>query len=140
MFSVLFALNALRTYLTYEQLIVYNDHTASNWLLTINDASGRLIRWPLHLIEFDFDVKYKKCSADTQADALSRLNLMSETISHDHNDDITVVNVEIVSVEFELNRRNDDTNFIDVQYDEVDVIYISMDFPASNLLPSKRYL
>ena len=48
--------------------------------MNISDPSGRLIRWRLRLSEFDFEIKYKKGKANSQADALSRLLTEGETI------------------------------------------------------------
>ena len=86
-------------------------------MLTIDDPSGRLIRWRLRLAEFDFEVKYKKGKANTQADALSRLHTSAETKPHDDNDDIPVFMNEL-----DKNESIDqiDTDFIDLQYAKVD--------------------
>ena len=72
--AVVWALKTLRPYLMYERFVVHTDNAALHWLLTIDDPSGRLMRWRLRLAEFDFEVRYKKGKANTQADALSRLD------------------------------------------------------------------
>ena len=48
--------------------------------MNVKDPSGRLIRWRLRLSEFDFEIKYKKGNANSQADALSRLLTEGETV------------------------------------------------------------
>lgn len=48
--------------------------------MNINDRSGRLIRWSLPLSEHDFEVRYKKVKANTQADAFSRLETSGGTV------------------------------------------------------------
>ena len=113
--AVVWALKTLRPYLMYEKFVVYTDHAALHWLLTIDDPSGRFIRWRLRLAEFDFEVKYKKGKANTQANALSRLHTFAETKPHDENDDIPVFMNE-------LDESIDpiDTDFIDLQYANVD--------------------
>lgn len=111
----------------YDIFIVYTDHAALTFLFRIDDTSGRLIRWRLHLAEFDFEVKYKKFRSNTQADELSTLNSMSKTSSHDENNDNPVFDREVVSVKIKLNKTNDDTYFIKVQYVEVDETWTSMD-------------
>ena len=55
----------------YQRFVVHTDHASLHWLLTIDDPSGRLMRWRLRLAEFDFEVKYKKGKENAQADALS---------------------------------------------------------------------
>ena len=47
--------------------------------MNVTDPSGRLIRWRLRLSKFDFEIKYKKGKANSQADALSRLLTAGET-------------------------------------------------------------
>lgn len=46
------------------------------------------MRWKFRIKEFDFEIVYKKGRANTQADALSRLRTLGETVS-DFDDDIT---------------------------------------------------
>ena len=84
--AVVWALKVLRPYLMYEKFIVHTDHAALRWLLSIQDPSGRLMRWRLRLAEFDFQIMYKKGKLNTQADALSRLRTLAETIRHDDDD------------------------------------------------------
>lgn len=69
----------------YERLIFYTYHTTLQWLLTIDDQSGWLIRWRLRLTELDFKFKCKKGPANSKADALSGFNLMSKKNLHDDN-------------------------------------------------------
>ena len=126
---MVWALKTLRPYLMYEKFIVHTDHAALHWLLTINEPSGRLMRWRLRLAEFDFEVKYKKGKANAQADALSRLFTDADTIPDD-NDDIPAFLLDVVNVELTLNRQNDTDDFIDVQYAEVDEILSATDDPA----------
>lgn len=60
-------------YLLYDNFIVYTDHAALGWFLTITDPSGRLMRWVFRLAEFYFHIQYKRVNTITKADALSRL-------------------------------------------------------------------
>jgi len=130
--AVVWALKTLRPYLMYERFTVFTDHAALHWLLTIDDPSGRLIRWRLRLAEFDFEVKYKKGKINTQADALSRLVTTGETIPHDDNDDIPVFELDLVNAELELNRSPEDVDFIDVQYAEIDELYAGIESPTTS--------
>ena len=83
---MVWALKTLRSYLIYEKFTVYTDHAVLGWLLTINDPSGRLMRWRLRLAEYDFNIEYKTGKTNTQADALSRLHTSAETINDDAED------------------------------------------------------
>ena len=77
--AVVWAMTTLRPYLQGHHFVVHTDHASLRWLLSVNDPSGRLMRWRLRLSEFDFDVEHKKGKANTQADALSRLTTLGET-------------------------------------------------------------
>ena len=49
-------------------------------MFDLADASNRLARWRLRLLEFDFEVRYRKGCENTVADAISRL----PTFGHTH--------------------------------------------------------
>lgn len=85
---VVWPLKTVRPYLKYETFIVHTERAALHWLLTIDDSSGRLMRWWLRLAKFNFQVKYKKGSSNQQADDLFRLHTNAETFYHDNNDAI----------------------------------------------------
>ncbi|CDF40870.1 unnamed protein product [Chondrus crispus] len=78
--AVIWAIQTLRPYLYGEHFIVHTDHASLRWLMNVTDPSGRLIRWRLRLSKFDFEIKYKKGKANSQADALSRLRTAGETV------------------------------------------------------------
>ncbi|KAM2174288.1 hypothetical protein ACFX1Q_033827 [Malus domestica] len=70
--AVVFALEKFRSYLIGTKVIVFSDHAALKYLLTIKDAKPRLIRW-IHLLqEFDLEIKDKKWSENVVAYHLSR--------------------------------------------------------------------
>ena len=70
--AVIWAVQALRSYLECERLVINTDHHAVKWLLHITVASERLARWRLRLSEFDCEVKYVKKTRNALADAMSR--------------------------------------------------------------------
>lgn len=113
----------------YEKSIVFTEHDTMHRILTIDDQSGRLMRWRLRLAEFDFELKYKKGRANTQDDALSRLDWMSETIINDNNTDIRLLDLKFVNLKLELKKVNYDTDLIDVQHVEINEVYWEMDDP-----------
>ena len=71
--AVVWAIQLLRPYIERTTFEVYTDHQPLRWLLTISEPSGRLARWILLLLEFDFTVRYKKGIKNTIADAISLL-------------------------------------------------------------------
>ena len=81
--GVVWALKTLRAYLLYEEFTVHTDHSALRWLLTIQEPSGRLMRWRLRLAEYNFQIKYKTGTTNVHADALSRLRTNAETVQDD---------------------------------------------------------
>ena len=72
-YSVVWAITTLRPYIEGRKFVVRTDHDASRWLLTLSDPSGRLMRWRLHLSEFDFEIQYRPGRVHQVPDALSRL-------------------------------------------------------------------
>lgn len=86
--AVFWAIEILRPYLYGERFTIHTDHPSIRCLLNVSDPSGCLIRWRLCLSEFDFELKYKKASSNTQADALSRIPTEGEA-STPIDEDIT---------------------------------------------------
>ena len=78
--AVVWAVQILRPYLQGVPFVVHSDHAALRWLMEIAEPSGRLMRWRLRLGDFDFRIEYKKGNKNTQADALSRLKTLGETV------------------------------------------------------------
>lgn len=66
-----------------DRFTVFPNHATLHCLLTIDDCSGRILRWRLSVAEFYFEVTYKKNKINMQADALSRPNTTIESILHD---------------------------------------------------------
>lgn len=54
---------------------VVTDHTHLTWVFNVKDPSSRLLSWTLKLEEYDYDVVYKPRARNTNAHALSRINV-----------------------------------------------------------------
>ncbi len=67
--AVVWAVQILRPYLERRHFDLYTDHQALKWMMDLTDVGGRLARWRLRLLEFDFTVRYKKGLKNTIADA-----------------------------------------------------------------------
>ena len=71
----------LRPYLEGKRFVIRTDHHALRWVLSLADAQGRLARWRLRLLEFDFEVQYSPGKAHYAADTLSRLEPADPVLS-----------------------------------------------------------
>jgi transposase InsO family protein len=71
--AIVWAILQLRPYLEGKRFIVRTDHNSLRWVLNLSDAQGRLARWRLRLLEFDFEVQYSPGKEHHAADTMSRL-------------------------------------------------------------------
>lgn len=99
-----------------ERLTVFTDHALLYTMLSIDYPSGRLIRWILHLAEFDLEFKYKKWKINTQGDSLSGINVTPEAIPHDDNDSIHIFESDFFNVEIYHKETFNETDLIDIRY------------------------
>ena len=77
--AVIWAVQILRPYLEGRHSTVFTDHNALRCLSDQADASLRLARWRLRLLEFDFEVWYSKGVENTVTDAISKLPTFGHT-------------------------------------------------------------
>ncbi|GKC41205.1 reverse transcriptase domain-containing protein, partial [Tanacetum coccineum] len=71
--AVVYAFEKFRPYLVLSKTIVYTDHSALNYMLSMQDAKPILLCWILLLQEFDVIIHDKKGTDNLAADHLSRL-------------------------------------------------------------------
>ena len=72
--AIVWAVTLLRPYLDRTRFTVRTDHSALRWILNLTDSTGRLTRWRLRLLEYDFDVVHRAGIKHQAPDALSRLD------------------------------------------------------------------
>jgi len=72
-YAIIWAVSRFRTVIFGSPITVYLDHNPLRFLTECAPQSARLTRWALALQEYLIDIKYKKGSAITLADGLSRL-------------------------------------------------------------------
>lgn len=77
--ALVYGITTCRPYLQFEHFDAYTDHQALRLLTSIDDPSGRLMRWRLRLSEYSFDVHYKKGVENQLADAASRVDTAGPT-------------------------------------------------------------
>lgn len=79
--AIVYATKYFRPYLFGRQFKIVTDHKPLEWLLNLKEPSSRLTRWSLKLSQYTFKVVYKKGKWNTNADALSRVEIHNETSS-----------------------------------------------------------
>jgi len=78
---VVFALENFHPYLLGTKTIIFTDHSARRYLILNKDVKGWLIRWILHIQEFDLKIWDKRDVENVVADHLSRvLNAFSNEL------------------------------------------------------------
>lgn len=70
--GVIWAVQHYRHYLSGRHFILRTDHSALTYIFTQNTPPPKLARWASYLMDFDYDIQYKRGS-DNPADSLSRL-------------------------------------------------------------------
>jgi hypothetical protein len=89
--GIVWAIGMFRCYLLGVPFTIVTDHKPLVSLpkLKLDDPYGRLARWTLKLQHYDYTVVYKKGSANTNADALSRIEEgRIEELDNDHNAEV----------------------------------------------------
>ena len=81
----MWVIRKFRPYLEGYTFKVLTDHIALKWLHNLKNPTGRLARWVLELLEYDYEIVYRKGSLNYAPDALSRtsekLNSTASTLA-----------------------------------------------------------
>lgn len=73
--AIVWACKNFRPYLFGRKFKIYSDHKPLQWLFSLKDPSSKLLRWRLKLEEYDYQLIYKQGKFNTNADALSRVEI-----------------------------------------------------------------
>lgn len=76
--AIVWATKYFRPYLFGRKFKIMTDHRPLQWVMNIKEPNSRLTRWRLRLSEYDFTVIYKPGKSNTNADALSRIEIHNE--------------------------------------------------------------
>ncbi|UYV60685.1 hypothetical protein LAZ67_1001894 [Cordylochernes scorpioides] len=70
--AIIESVEKFRIYLTGTKFTIFSDHHALQWLKSIKNPTGRLLRWSLRLSAYDYEIRYIKGTQQYEADLLSR--------------------------------------------------------------------
>ncbi|CAM9868835.1 unnamed protein product, partial [Heterosigma akashiwo] len=84
--GVIFALKTFRCYVIGSRFRLVTDHQALKNLKLVKKPSGRVARWLMTLLEYDFELVYRSGKLNTTADCLSRLP-RADSIDDDQMED-----------------------------------------------------
>lgn len=79
--AIVWATKYFRPYLFGRKFKIVTDHKPLQWIMNLKEPGSRLTRWRLRLSEYDFTIMYKQGKANTNADALSRIEINNEDSS-----------------------------------------------------------
>lgn len=79
--AIVWAVKHFRPYLYGRRFVIVTDHKPLQWLFSVKDPSSKLTRWRLKLEEYKYDIVYKKGKQNTNADALSRIELNTKELN-----------------------------------------------------------
>lgn len=74
--AVVWAIKQFRPYVWGHHFKVVTDHRPLKWLMSLKDPGSRLTRWTIKLSEYDFEVIHRPGRSNSNADALSRIQII----------------------------------------------------------------
>jgi transposase InsO family protein len=102
-YAIIHAVRMFYPYLYGRPFKVYTDHKPLEWLMNVQDPTGKLARWWLELQKFQIEIAYRPGKKNQNADCLSRIPLPQ-------NENVTEKGAQIAFViqEWESSQERDD--------------------------------
>lgn len=100
--SVVYGVKYFRPYLWGGKFTILTDYRPLAWLFNVPDMNSWLARWRILLQEFDYEIKYKPGSENTNANALSRIFVINSLMTSDEFMEYSAKNVIINNKVVEL--------------------------------------
>lgn len=126
--AIIWAVKHFRCYLYGRHFIIITDHRPLTFLFGIKDVSSQLMRWRLQLSEYDYTIKYRAGTENSNADCLSRIRMITsepsgnETESETENarmfeefkvaENKVIFNSKILEIDGSIKNTNDNENII----------------------------
>lgn len=78
--AIVWVTKYFRPYLYGRRFNIITDHKPLQFLMNVKEPNSRLTRWRLRLEEFDYKIIYQKGKSNSNADALSRIEIQQNEI------------------------------------------------------------
>nr|CAI5823027.1 unnamed protein product [Callosobruchus analis] len=86
--AIVFGVKYFRPYVWGRKFIIVSDHKPLQYLLNLKQHNPRLLRWKLLLEQYDYTIQYKPGKANSNVDALSRVEI--HAIDDETNESVIV--------------------------------------------------
>lgn len=93
--AIVWGVQYFRPYLFGRKFMILSDHKPLQWLNSIKEPNSKLFKWRTRLAAYDFTIEYKKGQLNTNADALSRIELVNNLEDTPGDPDYEPTSVEI---------------------------------------------
>ena len=87
LYAIILGIREYRPYLASRKFKILTDCKSLTWLKTTKHTNGRLIRWNLELMQYNFEISHLSGRQNVVADTLSRRRYNDETERHTQTSD-----------------------------------------------------
>lgn len=139
--AIVWSVKYFRPYLFGRKFTIVTDHKPLQWLFSIKEPNSKLIRWRLRLEEYDYNIVYKRGTSNTNADALSRVEININTnpdeissviVEHDDSDPAG----QLLDIDQFINERYEDFVSSDLDTDPVPILTDSLPCSTTPIPPN----